>query len=62
MKFTKSMISFAIGDAIGVPVEFNSRETLNSYDEAEIMTIMYNNQTNQFEQVEQIEQSSGKSL
>lgn len=30
MKFTKSMISFAIGDAIGVPVEFNSRETLKN--------------------------------
>ena len=30
MKFTQSMISFAIGDAIGVPVEFNSRETLKN--------------------------------
>lgn len=29
MSFTKSLISFAIGDAIGVPVEFCSRSNLN---------------------------------
>lgn len=29
MTFTKSLISFAIGDAIGVPVEFNSRSNLS---------------------------------
>lgn len=30
MEFTKSLLAFAIGDAIGVPVEFNSREILKN--------------------------------